>query len=409
MNLSLRIARRYLFAKKSTNAINIITGIAVFGIAVGSAALVLVLSVFNGFEDLITGMYSNFNPDIKVTPARGKTFEADTVMLEKLMALPGVEQVSRTLEEVAFFEYKGHQDFGTLKGVDENFNKVVGIDTTVREGEYSFEDNGRQLAILGLGMRNKLATNFGDRFAEMAVYMPKREQSSGLFGQQLQPFRRRYIYPGGTFVIQQEFDNQYVLSSLEFARELIGAQDEVSALEIRMAPGARPADVIAAVRNVMGKGFEVKGRYEQEASFLRLMQVEKWLSYAIASLMMLLVAFNIVGALWMVVLEKQKDISILKSMGALNTTVRNIFLNEGLLLSLLGIGIGFTLAIVLYILQKTVGIVSVPGNFVVDAYPISMRFIDFIVVALTVTAIGVLASLPPALRAMKVSALIREE
>ena len=137
--------------------------------------------------------------------------------------------------------------------------------------------------------------------------------------------------------------------------------------------------------------------------------MEKWLSYAIASLMMLLVAFNIVGALWMVVLEKQKDISILKSMGALNTTVRNIFLNEGLLLSLLGIGIGFTLAIVLYILQKTVGIVSVPGNFVVDAYPISMRFIDFIVVALTVTAIGVLASLPPALRAMKVSALIREE
>ena len=409
MNLSLRIARRYLFAKKSTNAINIITGIAVFGIAVGSAALVLVLSVFNGFEDLITGMYSNFNPDIKVTPARGKTFEADTVMLEKLMALPGVEQVSRTLEEVAFFEYKGHQDFGTLKGVDENFDKVVGIDTTVREGEYSFEDNGRQLAILGLGMRNKLATNFGDRFAEIAVYMPKREQSSGLFGQQLQPFRRRYIYPGGTFVIQQEFDNQYVLSSLEFARELIGAQDEVSALEIRIAPGARPADVIAAVRNVMGKGFEVKGRYEQEASFLRLMQVEKWLSYAIASLMMLLVAFNIVGALWMVVLEKQKDISILKSMGALNTTVRNIFLNEGLLLSLLGIGIGFTLAIVLYILQKTVGIVSVPGNFVVDAYPISMRFIDFIVVALTVTAIGVLASLPPALRAMKVSALIREE
>lgn len=409
MNLSLRIARRYLFAKKSTNAINIITGIAVFGIAVGSAALVLVLSVFNGFEDLITTMYSNFNPDIKVTPARGKTFVADTVTLEKLLALEGVAQVSRTLEEVAFFEYKDNQDFGTLKGVDENFSKVVGIDTTVREGAYSFEDNGRQLAILGLGMRNKLAANVGDRFTEMGVYMPKRDQGSGFFGQQAQPFRRRYIYPGGTFVIQQEFDNQYVLASLEFARELVGTQDEVSALEIRMAPGAEASDVIASVQKVMGKDFEVKGRYEQESSFLRLMQVEKWLSYAIASLMMLLVAFNIVGALWMVVLEKQKDISILKSMGALNTTVRNIFLNEGLLLSLLGISMGFTLAIVLYILQKTVGIVSVPGNFVVDAYPISMRFIDFVIVAFTVTAIGVLASVPPALRAMKVSALIREE
>ncbi|MCO6493140.1 MAG: ABC transporter permease [Phaeodactylibacter sp.] len=409
MNLSLRIARRYLFAKKSTNAINIITGIAVFGIAVGSAALVLVLSVFNGFEDLITTMYSNFNPDIKVTPARGKTFGADTVMLEKLLALDGVQQVSRTLEEVAFFEYKDNQDFGTLKGVDENFNKVVGIDTTVKEGEYRFEENGRQLAILGLGMRNKLAANVGDRFAEMAVYMPKREQSSGIFGAQVQPFRRRYIYPGGTFVIQQEFDNQYVLASLEFARQLIGTENEVSALELRMAPGAETEEVVAAVQGVMGPDFEVKSRYEQEASFLRLMQVEKWLSYAIASLMLLLVAFNIVGALWMVVLEKQKDISILKSMGALNTTVRNIFLNEGLLLSLLGIGIGFVLAIVLYVLQKTVGIVSVPGNFVVQAYPISMRFVDFIVVALTVTAIGVLASVPPALRAMKVSALIREE
>lgn len=409
MNLSLRIARRYLFAKKSTNAINIITGIAVFGIAVGSAALVLVLSVFNGFEDLITGMYSNFNPDIKVTPARGKTFEADTVLLEKLLALDGVQQVSRTLEEVAFFEYKDNQDFGTLKGVDEHFKEVVGIDTTVKEGEYNFEENGRQLAILGLGMRNKLAANVGDRFTELAVYMPKREQSSGFFGQQVQPFRRRYIYPGGTFVIQQEFDNQYVLASLEFARELIGAENEVSALEIRMAPGAEPSDVIPAIQSVMGEGFDVKGRYEQEASFLRLMQVEKWLSYAIASLMMLLVAFNIVGALWMVVLEKQKDISILKSMGALNTTVRNIFLNEGLLLSLLGIVMGFVLAVILYILQKTVGIVSVPGNFVVEAYPISMRLIDFIVVALTVVAIGVLASVPPALRAMKVPALIREE
>ena len=293
--------------------------------------------------------------------------------------------------------------------MDENFSKVVGIDTTVREGRYSFEENDRQLAILGLGMRNKLGANVGDRFTELAVYMPKREQSNGLFGQQLQPFRRRYIYPGGTFVIQQEFDNQYVLAPLEFARELSGTESEVSALEIRMAPGAEASQVVAAVQAVMGPDFDVKGRYEQESSFLRLMQVEKWLSYAIASLMMLLVAFNIVGALWMVVLEKQKDIAILKSMGALNTSVRNIFLNEGLLLSLLGIGMGFALAIVLYTLQKTVGIISVPGNFVVDAYPISMRLIDFIIVAVTVIAIGGLASVPPALRAMKVSALIREE
>ena len=406
MNLALRIARRYLFAKKSTNAINIITGIAVFGIAVGTAALVLVLSVFNGFEDLITGMYSNFNPDVKVMPARGKTFPLDSTLIVKISAIEGVEAVSQTLEEVAFFEYKDNQDFGTIKGVDENFSAVVNILPTVKEGEYNFYETTRNLAVLGLGMRNKLGTNVADPFTGIAVYSPKRER---LRSPMEPPFRRRYIYPGGTFVIQQDFDNEYVLSSLPFARDLLGYEDEVSALEIRLAPAANPSRAIAAIGQAMGEGFEVKDRYQQEESFLKLMQVEKWLSYAIVSLMMLMVAFNIVGALWMVVLEKQKDISILKSMGALDHTVRNIFLYEGLLLSLLGIGLGFVLAIGLYIAQKTVGIVAVPGNFVVDAYPISMRFPDFIVVALTVTAIGLLASLAPAQRAKRVPAMMREE
>ena len=407
MNLPLRIARRYLFAKKSTNAINIITGIAVFGIAVGSAALVLVLSVFNGFEDLIMTMYSNFNPDVKVTPARGKTFEADSVLVLRLEAIEGVKAVSQTLEEVAFFDYKDNQDFGTLKGVDSNFNKVVGIDTTVREGTYAFEEGAREMAVMGLGMRNKLAANVGDRFTEMAVYSPKRERSNSPLEQ---PFRRSYIYPGGTFVIQQDFDNEFVLSSLSFARRLLGySRPVVSALEIRLKPGANESSTLKQISEVLGKGFDVKPRYEQEKSFLKLMQVEKWLSYAIVSLMMLMVAFNIVGALWMVVLEKQRDISILKSMGATDNSVRNIFLYEGLLLSVLGIFLGFVLAIGLYIAQKTIGIVTVPGNFIVDAYPISMRVIDFAVVALTVMAIGLLASWPPAQRARRVKAMVREE
>ncbi len=407
MNLPLRIARRYLFARKSTNAINIITGIAVFGIAVGSAALVLVLSVFNGFEDLIMTMYSNFNPDVKVTPARGKTFEADSVLIARLEAIDGVAYVSQTLEEVAFFDYKDNQDFGTLKGVDGNFSKVVGIDTTVREGAYAFEEGSRDLAVLGLGMRNKLAANVGDRFTEMAVYMPKRERSGSPLEQ---PFRRSYIYPGGTFVIQQDFDNEFVLSSLSFARRLLGfSTPVVSALEIRLALDADESSALQQIRQAMGVGFEVKGRFQQEESFLKLMQVEKWLSYAIVSLMMLMVAFNIVGALWMVVLEKQSDISILKSMGATDTSVRNIFLYEGLLLSLLGLLLGFVLAITLYIAQKTVGIITVPGNFIVDAYPISMRFADFAVVVVTVLAIGLLASWPPAQRARRVPAMMREE
>ncbi|MFN7119436.1 MAG: FtsX-like permease family protein [Saprospiraceae bacterium] len=405
MNLSLRIARRYLFAKKSTNAINIITGISVFGIAVGTAALLLVLSVFNGFEDLISSMYSNFNPDVKIVPAQGKTFTADSVLLDKLYRVEGVALISQTLEETAFFEYKGSQDVGKVKGVDQFYMEVIRIDSTVREGRYNLQQDGVEQAVLGLGMRNKLQVNVDDLFSPMTVYMPKAREV-GMFEPQ---FRRLSVYPVGTFVIQQEFNNEYVLTSLDFARALLDAADAVSALEIKLQADANQSQVVEEIRQIVGPDLSVKNRYEQEEAFLKLMQIEKWLSYAIVSLMMLLVSFNIVGALWMIVLDKQKDISILKSMGALDTTVRNIFLNEGLLLALLGIGIGFIIAILTYLVQKVFGIVSIPGNFIVEAYPISMRFIDFVVVAVTVAAIGVLASVPPALRAQRVPTIIREE
>lgn len=406
MLLSLRIARRYLFAKKTTNAVNIITGIAVLGIAVSSAALILVLSVFNGFDDLIAEMYSSFNPDIKITPAKGKTFELDSATIAQLQAIDEVEALAQTLEEVAFFEYKNNQDFGIIKGVDENFRQVVNIDSTVLEGEYRFKDGVRQTAVLGLGMRNKLAVNVGDRLSEMAIYLPKREKSRSPLEQ---PFRRRFLYPGGTFVIQTDFDNQYVLTSLDFVREILGYDAALSALEVKLKAGSSTTIAIQKIQNLLGDTFEVKDRYKQEEAFFRLMQVEKWLSYAIVGLMLIIVLFNMIGALWMMVLEKQKDISILKAMGALNATVRDIFLSEGLLLCFLGLIIGYVLAITLYILQITVGLITVPGNFIVEAYPISLRGGDFVVVAITVLLIGLLASLAPALRAVRVPPMMREE
>ncbi len=405
MNLAFRIARRYVFAKKTTNAINIITGISVFGIAVGAGALVLVLSVFNGFEDLITSMYSNFNPDVKVLPAQGKTFDVDSAFLKKVYAISGVALVSQTLEETAFFEYKNSQDFGTLKGVDALYQSVTGIDSTVREGLFKLREGQQEMAVLGLGMRNKLQVNVDDLFSTMVVYMPKAREV-GMFDQQ---FRRLSVYPVGTFVIQQEFNNKYVLTSIEFARRLLDTDDAVSALEIKLRANANVDRTIQDIRQALGPEFVVQNRYEQEEAFLKLMKIEKWLSFAIVSLMLLLVAFNMVGALWMIVLEKQKDIAILKSMGTLDNTVRNIFLQAGGLLTALGIGIGFMLALTLYGGQKAFGLVSIPGNFIVDSYPISMRLPDFVVVAATVLLIGLLASVPPALRAQRVSALIREE
>jgi len=405
MAIAWRIARKYLFFRRSTNAIHVITGIAVFGIAVGAAALLLVLSVFNGFEDLITGMYNSYNPDLKITAARGKTFHADSTFINAIRNTPGVAVVSSTLEEVAFFEYKQNQDFGSLKGVDSNYLQVSRVDSMVREGRFLLHQQGASFAVLGLGMRNKLNVNVEDGFAALAVYMPKRKTASPLEPQ----FRKRLLYPAGTFVIQQEFDNKYVLTHLDMVRELLGYEHEVSALELKITPGFSISAVQNRLENSLGADFVVKNRYEQEETFMRLMQVEKWLSFAIVSLMMLLVSFNLIGALWMVVLEKQQDIAILKSMGATDTLVRNIFLAEGLLLSLLGAAFGLGLASLVYAAQKTFGIVSLPGNLVIDAYPISMRFGDLPIVTATVLCIGLLASVPPAMRALRTPTLIREE
>lgn len=400
MNLPFKIARRYLFAKKSTNAINVITGISVIGLALGTAALVLVLSVFNGFEKLITGMMSNFNPDVKITATKGKTFTLNTLKINELRTLNGVEWVSETLEELAFFEYDKSQAFGTLKGVDTAFHHINHIDSTVKEGQYLLSDNQADYAVLGGGMRNQLGVYEGNFATPLSIFMPKRAAVGALE----QPFKKRFLYPKGTFVIQQDFDNQYILTNLEFMRDMLDAPDENSALEIKLAANADVSATVSAIRGVLGEGFTVKNRYQQDEAFLKLMNVEKWMSYAILSLTLLLVAFNMVGALWMIVLEKKKDISILKSMGAKNRLIRNIFLHEGLLMCVSGLIIGFIVAVCIYFYHVNTegGIVPLPPGFATDRYPVALKFQDFLAVGSTVIVIGLLASLPAALRAMRV-------
>jgi len=405
VNIPFLFARRYLFARRSTNAINIIAGISVFGISVGTAALILILSVFNGFEDLLSGLFGYFNPEVKITATKGKTFVVDSMTLEKIRRIPGVLVVSETLEEIAFFEYEGSQDFGVLKGVDEYFARVNGIDSTIREGEYRLREDDRNCAVLGAGMRNKLSVNLNNPIAILRVYMPK-EKAAVLDNS----FNVRYAYPKGAFAIQQDFDNQYVLTNLDFMRDLLNASPgAVSALELRCTPGAKPTAVKQAVAAVLGEGYLLRDRYEQNEAFFKVMRLEKWMGFAITTLMLLLMAFNMVGALWMIVLDKQKDISILKSMGADDRTIRRIFLGEGVLLTALGMGIGMLLAVGLYFAQKTWGIVTIPQGFLVESYPISMRARDFIPVTATVLGIGFLASLAPAARAVRVPAYLREE
>jgi len=406
MNFPLLIARRYLFAKRSTNAINIITSISVLGVSIGTAALILVLSVFNGFEDLLTGLFGHFNPEVKVTPIKGKTFATDSFVLTRLRALPGVLYESETLEEIAFFEYDGSQDFGALKGVDSIFARVNGIDSTLREGEYVLQREDRNYAVLGAGMRNKLSVNVNSPISTMTVYMPTARAGSGLD----KPFKTRLVYPAGTFAIQQDFDNQYILTNLEFVRELLDAPpNTVSALEFKCQPGANVKAVKAKIQEILGPDFAIKDQYEQNEAFFKVMQLEKWMGFAITSLMLVLMAFNTIGALWMIVLDKQKDISVLKSLGATDRTVRSIFLLEGLLLTMFGMLLGIGLAVGLYFAQKQYGLISIPQGFLVESYPISLRIGDFLPVISIVIGIGLLASLAPALRAERVPAFLREE
>lgn len=407
MNFPLLVARRYLFAKRSTNAINIITGISLLGMAIGTAALVLVLSVFNGFEDLLSGLFGHFTPELKITPEKGKTFELDSLTLAKIRALPGVAAASETLEEIAFFEYEGSQDYGSLKGVDSLFSKVTGIDsdTIILEGTYKLKEDERNCAVVGAGLRNKLTVNVNNPLAPITVYMPKQQA-----GPLDKPFKTRVLYPKGTFAIQQEYDNEYILTNLEFMRELLGVDARtVSALEIKCRHKSDVAEVKKQAAALLGTGFVLKNHYEQNEAFFKIMKLEKWMAFAITSLMLLLMAFNTVGALWMIVLDKQKDISVLKSMGADDRTVRRIFLLEGLLLTLLGMVIGIVLAVAIYAVQKTWGIVRIPQGFVVDAYPIAMRIGDFLPIMATVFAIGLLAAVLPAKRAARVPAYLREE
>ncbi len=386
-----------------------ISGISVFGITLGTAALIIILSVFNGFGDLLSSLFDKFNPDIKITAVEGKVFTPTAIQLEQLRKLEGVEYISQTLEENAMFEYGKNTDFGIIKGVDEWFDEVTSIDTTVVRGRYELQMDGRNFAILGLGMEHKLSASIADIISTLNIYMPKRKVSSSLLQE---PIKKRRINFGGTFVVQQsDFDEHYVVVPLDFARELLSYDTEVSSLEIKLYTDVNKPATLAAIEKVMGSGFAVKDRYQQNEAFFKIMNIEKWIAYVILSFTLVLVAFNMVGSLWMLVIEKKQDIAILKSMGATSKMVRNIFLSEGLLLSLFGIGIGFFIAITACLLQQKFGLIRLQGSdsFLIDAYPVSMQLWDFIVIFFTVILIGTLAALMPALRASRIDSIIRGE
>lgn len=405
LSFTVLIAWRYILGKKSFQAINIITGISMFGIAIGAAALLLILSVFNGFEDLLKSLYNAIYTDLKVYPIEGKYFSPDSADLATIRSWPEIEALSLTLEETALLDYQGSQDICTLKGVDDQFRKVTAIDSVLLDGDFVLQQGDVSLAILGAGLASRLNVNHQNPYESLTVYMPNRNQRGPLD----MPFTRQFAYPVGRFSIKQDYDYQYVFVSLAFIRSLIESPNAVSGIEIKLSPGADVEKVKEKILALIKTPVSIKNKDEQNAAFFKLMNIEKWISFAVVSLTLIIVSFNLVSALWMIVLDKRKDISILQSMGASPTDVRKIFMRSGWMICFLGLAIGIILAVGFYILQKQFGIVPIPEGFVVDSYPIELRWIDLVIVGITVFIIGTLAAILPARKASRIAAYIRKE
>ncbi len=402
---TLMIAWRYILGKKSFQAINIITGISTIGIAIGAAALMLILSVFNGFEDLLKGLYNSIYTDLKVTPREGKVFEPDSATLALIRSWPEIAAFSLTLEETALLDYKGNQDICTLKGVDDEFRFVADIDSVLLDSEFLLHKGTLEMAILGAGLAQRLNVDHLNPYETIAIYLPNRKQRGPLD----KAFNVQYAYPIGRFSIKQDYDYQYVFVSLQFIQSLLDAPNTVSGIEIRLTPDADSDEIKERLAGIFSVPVTVKNKNEQNASFFKLMNIEKWISYAVVSLTLIIVSFNLVSALWMIVLDKRKDISILQSMGSAPGDVKKIFMRSGWLICLIGLVIGILIALVFYFLQKQYGIVPIPEGFVVDSYPIEFRWKDMLIVGLTVFVIGTLAAWMPARKASRIAAYIRKE
>jgi len=395
MNLSWKIAWRYIFGKKSTNAIQIITGISIFGLGFGTAAIILILSVFNGFETLLLSMFDAFNPDIKIELVKGKHFAIDKKQLDKIYALDGVEKVSLTIEELALFQYDNRQEVGTLKGVDDSFNAVTGMDTAINRGAYLVQDEGLKYGLFGLGMAYKLGLNLNDRLTPVSIYLPNAKKSSPMDKQ----FSTTDLYPGGTFAIQQDVDYEYVVAPISAVQALTKKYDQYSAIEIKKNTDVEEEELVAQLQNIVGEEMTVMGRFAQQASTVKVMRIEKWLSLVILILALILVAFNLIGAIWMIVMDKKKDLGVLQAMGARKSMIRNLIFKIGSLICLIGISIGFVLAFAFYYIHKTYGIISMGEQAIIDSYPMELFYSDLPIVAAVVLVIGFMAVVLPAIRA----------
>ncbi|MFC6996521.1 FtsX-like permease family protein [Rufibacter roseus] len=402
MNVALLIAKRYFFSKKKRNIINIISVIAMIGVGVGSMALIVVLSVFNGLEDLIKSLYGKFDPEIKITAVEGKSFETDSVFLARIRNTPGVALLTEVIEDNALLRYNDRQMVVKVKGVSDNFFQQNQIDSAIVDGHYLLKRNGQQYALIGRGVQYQLSIRPENPFSPLQFLYPKAGTKTIINPENA--FRQLGIQAGGVFAIERQYDDQYVFVPIAFAQELLGYENRRTALEVKTENQKNIDKVKAALQKTLGQDFQVLNSEEQHVSLLRAVKVEKLFVFVTFTFVLLIASINIFFSLSMLVLDKQKDIAILASLGADSNTIRRIFLTEGAIIAFTGAFVGLALGGTICWVQQTFGLVSMGmSTSVVEAYPVLMRPSDFLLTGAAIILITLIVSIRPASRAASLS------
>ncbi len=395
MNFSLFIARRYFLTKKLRNVINIISLISVIGVTVGTMALVVVLSAFNGFDEMIRSTYNSFDPDLKITPHKGKTFTpTKDSLLQQVKNLEEVAVFSEVVEENALIQYNEKQYLGRIKGVEQNFEKLSGVDSMIYDGRFALKSDNRQLAVIGRGLQIRLSLSL-NYMEPLIIYVPERGHSLG--ANPSRAFNRRPIFASGVFSTQREYDMEYAIVPIEFARELLEYKSEASKVEIKIKNNKNLKRTQSKIENILGPEYDVQNRYQMHEALYKVMKSEKWSIFMILTFILIVASFNILGSLTMLIIDKKRDIMIFRNLGASLKTIRKIFFLEGWLISIIGAVIGVGLGLFICWLQEFFGLISFGsgGSFAIDQYPIDIQLLDIFGVFLTVLTIGFLISYFP--------------
>ena len=392
MNLSFYIAKRYLISKKSHHVINIISWISVTGIGVGTMALIIVLSAFNGLETLVEELYASFDPDLKITLVEGKTFDANEFPKDKVLAIPEIKFVNTSLEDVALIKYEDKQTIATIKGVESVFYKMSGLDSLLIEGTVNFQTENNNSLVFGWGIADKLALFISKTTSKITILVPKRGTSKALTPDA--EFNKKIAYASGIFSVNPDFDTKYVLADLTFVQQLLKHENKLSSVELGLKKGSDWRLVKNDVEKAIGNNYKVESRYEMNELVYKTNKTEKWITFLILSFILVIASFNIIGSLTMLIIDKKKDVWILKTLGANDRVIRKIFFAEGMLINLLGAISGMAIGAFICWLQLHFGLLRLDGG-VVDFYPIELHIMDFINVSMLVIIIGLIASWYP--------------